>query len=189
MSTKVSISPSDKNVEIGVNFNTIEVSNPNLPTSVEVTQPITKTIEITTPGPRGLKGDKGDSAESFFTEISPGIYSTTSSIEITGSFSVNGPVSLDLFRIITGSVIAQVNTQNNIFSLISGSNEFITVNQSTTTITNDFFLVKNNNDENMLHISGGVFYFQTQSQELTNDVSPGAFYFTSSSFFVSLENS
>jgi hypothetical protein len=186
MSTKVSISPSDKNVEIGVNFNTIEVSNPNLPTSVEVTQPITKTVEIVTLGPKGPKGDDGNS---FFTEISPGIYSTTSSVEITGSFSVNGPVSLDLFRIITGSVIAQVNTPNNIFSLISGSNEFITVNQSTTTITNDFFLVKNNNDENMLHISGGVFYFQTQSQELTNDVSPGAFYFTSSSFFVSLENS
>lgn len=187
MSTKVSISPTDKNVEIGIDFNKVEVSNNNIPTTVEVTQPTVKVIEVAT-GLRGLKGDKGDSGDSLFSPIGSGIYATTSSIQITGSFSVLGPVDLDIFRIITGSVIAQVNVSDNIFSLQSGSEEFIDINQNTTTITNDFFLVKNRNDEVMLNVSGGVFYFQTQSQELTNNYQAGALYFTSSSLFISLEN-
>jgi hypothetical protein len=164
-------------------FNTIIVSN-NLPSNIEVKQPTTKIVEITTAGPRGKRGEKGDS---IFSEIFPGVYSTTNNIEITGSLSVLGPVDFDLYRIITGSISAEVNVTENIFLIKSGSDNYLNITEDTTTLTNKIFLIKNKNNESLFKIDNGIFYFQTQSVELNNNVEAGAFYFTSSSFFVSLE--
>jgi hypothetical protein len=161
-------------------FNTIIVSN-NLPSNIEVKQPTTKVVEISTAGPKGERGD------SIFSEIFPGIYSTTNNIEITGSLSVLGPVDFDLYRIITGSISAEVNVTENIFLIKSGSDNYLNITTDTTTITNETFLIKNKNNESLFKVDNGIFYFQTQSTELNFNVEAGALYFTSSSFFVSLE--
>lgn len=161
-------------------FNTIIVSN-NLPSNIEVKQPTTKIVEIATPGPRGEKGD------SIFTEVSPGIYSTINNIEITGSLSVLGPIDFDIYRIKTGSVSAEVNISESIFLIKSGSDNYVNITVDTTTLTNEIFLIKNKNNESLFKVDNGIFYFQTQSIELNTNVEAGALYFTSSSFFVSLE--
>ena len=53
---------------------------------------------------------------------------------------------------------------------------------------NDIFLIKNANNTTVLAVSqSGVVVFATQSQVLTGPAPNGGIYFTSASFFVSLD--
>ncbi len=95
-------------------------------------------------------------------QLKPGLlYDITSSYAITASYALN---SQESYRIISGSITAQVdNSGNNIFLIKNSGSNILTVSQS------------------------GVVVFATQSAELTNPAPNGGIYFTSNSFFVGLE--
>lgn len=110
----------------------------------------------------------------------------------SGSFSGDGSgltnLSVDGFQITSGSVSASVSPIGNLFLIRSASAEFLKITSTTTTITNDVFLVKNNSNQPILTVSESIVYFATQSVPLTGSTSAGSIYFTSSSFYVGLEN-
>lgn len=94
-------------------------------------------------------------------QLKPGLlYDITSSYAITASYALN---SQESYRIISGSISAQVDTGNNIFLIKNSGSNILTISQS------------------------GVVVFATQSVELTNPAPVGGIYFTSNSFFVGLE--
>jgi hypothetical protein len=94
-------------------------------------------------------------------QLKPGLlYDITSSYAVTASYALN---SQESYRIISGSITAQVDPGSNIFLIKNANTNILTVSQS------------------------GVVVFATQSTELTNPAPIGGIYFTSSSFFVGLE--
>jgi hypothetical protein len=106
---------------------------------------------------------------------------------------IGPPVNLDdIFRILTGSVTASVNTGPTIFLINSGSSEFFLINNQGSTIISsnspNVFLIKNLNNNPILTVSqSGMLILATQSFESTNPAPNGGIYFTSSSFFVGLD--
>ena len=125
---------------------------------VFVTQPSTTVIEVLT-GPMGSSGQNGLTQP--FSLIGGNVWSTTSSIFITGSFTVSSS-----------------NTFTNIGpTVFSGS----------ITIIDDIFLIKNNNIPVFTVSQSGVVVLATQSAQLTGTAPNGGIYFTSSSFFVGLD--
>ena len=123
-----------------------------------VTQPTTTVIEVLT-GPIGASGQNGSTQP--FSLIGGNVWSTTSSIFITGSFTVSSS-----------------NTFTNIGpTVFSGS----------ITIVDDIFLIKNNNKPVFTVSQSGVVVLATQSAQLTGTAPNGGIYFTSSSFFVGLD--
>ena len=54
---------------------------------ITVTQPVVGLVEVSALGPQGQKGDPG---ETIFQLVSGSTYSTTSSLEVSGSFTVSG---------------------------------------------------------------------------------------------------
>jgi len=94
-------------------------------------------------------------------QLRPGLlYDITSSYALTASYALNQQES---YRIVSGSITAQVDTSNNIFLIKNAGTNVLTVSQS------------------------GVVVLATQSAELTDTAPVGGIYFTSSSFFVGLE--
>ena len=110
----------------------------------------------------------------------------------SGSFNGDGSgltnLSIDRSQITSGSVSASVNPIGDLFLIKSASAEFLKITSNTTTITNNIFLVKNNLNETTFAISESIIYFATQSTVLTSSTVAGGMYFTSSSFYVGLEN-
>ena len=80
--------------------------------------------------------------------------------EITASRAV---YATSASMLITGSVVAKVETSGNIFLIRSGSQNLLTITQS------------------------GVVVVATQSAQLSGSAPNGGIYFTSSSFFVGLD--
>jgi hypothetical protein len=91
-------------------------------------------------------------------------------------------------KIASGSVTASVSPIGNLFLVKSASIEFMSVTSDTTTITNNVFLIKNNSNQTTFKVSESIVYFATQSAPLTGSTVAGSIYFTSSSFYVGLEN-
>jgi len=93
-------------------------------------------------------------------------------------------------NISTGSVTASVHLDGDIFLIKSGSNTFFSINEdSTTTISSDLFIIKNHTtQEPILTVSQSVVQFATQSFNPTGSTQVGSIWFTSSSFYVGLEN-
>ena len=91
-------------------------------------------------------------------------------------------------EITSGSVSASVSPIGNLFLVKSASAEFLKVTSNTTTITNNVFLIKNSLNQTTLAVSESIVYFATQSNVLTGSTVAGGMYFTSSSFYVGLEN-
>lgn len=59
--------------------------------SVNITQPLVNVIEVASPGPQGPVGPQGVAGPSEpFANIGNGVYATTSSLQVTGSFLVSG---------------------------------------------------------------------------------------------------
>jgi acyl-CoA thioesterase len=110
----------------------------------------------------------------------------------SGSFNGDGSgltnLSVSGDRISSGSVTASVSPIGDVFLVKSASAEFLKVTSTTTTITNDVFLVKNNANQTTFAVSESIVYFATQSTILTSSTIAGGVYFTSSSFYVGLEN-
>ena len=125
---------------------------------------------------------------------------SSASYTISGSFSGSfqgdgsGLTGVGLgYAIVTGSVTASVDVQDTIFLIKSGSSQFFSVDkQGGTTISgsaDNMLLVKDSNNTNLLNVSqSGVIVMATQSQELTTPAPNGGLYFTSSSFYVGLDD-
>jgi hypothetical protein len=110
----------------------------------------------------------------------------------SGSFRGDGSGLTNLFlgghQISTGSVSASVSPTGDLFLIKSSSTEFMSITSTTTTITNDIFIIKNNNNIPVFKIRDGIVYVPTQSSHLPDPIEAGAIYFTSSSFFVSFQS-
>ena len=91
-------------------------------------------------------------------QLKPGLYDITSSYAVSASYAP----PLPSYLIITGSIFAQVNNNNALFLIKSGSRDLLTITQS------------------------GVLVLSTQSTDLSGSAPIGGIYFTSSSFFVGL---
>ena len=87
-------------------------------------------------------------------QLKSGLYDITASLALN---VLNAPES---YRIITGSISAEVNTKNDIFLIKNAGQTVLRVTQS------------------------GVVVLATQSIELTDPAPAGGIYFTSGSFFV-----
>lgn len=88
------------------------------------------------------------------------LFDITSSFALTASYAAN--TNIDTYRIISGSVSAEVNV-------------------------NTLFLVKSASIDLLKIQSDRVLVLATQSAELSNPAPNGGIYFTSGSFFVGLE--
>lgn len=110
----------------------------------------------------------------------------------SGSFYGDGSgltnLSINSTQISSGSVSASVSPTGNLFLIKSASAEFFKITSDTTTITNNVFLIKNKLDQTTFSVSESIVYFTTQSNILTGSTIAGGMYFTSSSFYVGLEN-
>jgi len=110
----------------------------------------------------------------------------------SGSFNGDGSgltnLSVSGDKISSGSVSASVSPIGDLFLVKSASVEFLKITSGTTTITNDIFLIKDNTNQTIFTISESIAYFATQSTVLTGSTIAGGMYFTSSSFYVGLEN-
>jgi len=110
----------------------------------------------------------------------------------SGSFYGDGSgltnLSVSGNKISSGSVSASVSPIGDLFLVKSASAEFLKVTSTTTTITNNVFLIKNSSNKTTFAISESIVYFATQSSILTGSTVAGGMYFTSSSFYVGLEN-
>jgi formylmethanofuran dehydrogenase subunit C len=86
----INIIPDNNQVVLLDNNKSITVIDNNCCTNVNVTQPITSVIQVLT-GPIGATGTNGINGSSGpFSYVSGTTWNTTSSIEITGSFTVSG---------------------------------------------------------------------------------------------------
>jgi hypothetical protein len=109
----------------------------------------------------------------------------------SGSFSGDGSGLTNLpflgQRISTGSISASVDI-NNLFLVKSSSVEFLTITQNQTTFKSNVFLINNIQNIPIFKISQSIVYIPTQSSFLSDPPEAGGIYFTSSSFFVSLDS-
>jgi hypothetical protein len=169
MANTINVNQNNNNVSLEDNNRKITVINNNTGTSIEVTQPITSVVTVGAIGPQGPQGPIGP------------------------------PGNVDeIFRILTGSVTASVNSDSTIFLINSGSSEFFTINNQGSTIISsnaeNVFLIKNISNTPILTISqsgdmtiNGLLILSTQSIELNTLAPNGGIYFTSSSFFIGLD--
>ena len=91
------------------------------------------------------------------------------------------------FQIASGSITASVDI-NTLFLVKSSSIEFLTITQNQTTLRSNIFLINNSANIPIFKVSESIVYIPTQSVQLSNPVSAGGIYFTSDSFFVSLDS-
>ena len=100
----------------------------NNPTEIGITQPVTKILQVTTPGPQGPQGPKGDAGDgSLFNLIATG--SVSASVELTGDIFTISSASTDIFSVsyqgvitLQEKAIAPTAIRGGIF--FSGSGEF-----------------------------------------------------------------
>jgi len=141
--TSVNIFPNNFEVVVVDNSNTITIVNNNCTTQVNVTQEQTQVVQVYTghPGGVGPVGPIGPSGSTQpFSYVTGSTWNTTSSIEITGSFTVSGS-----------------NTFKNIGpAIFSGS-----VNISSSTIIDGYIDLLNQN--NIPSSSNGRMYYKSGS--------------------------
>lgn len=181
----INIIPDNNQVVLQDNNKTITVVDSNSSTNVDVTQPITSVVQIST-GPMGSIGSQGPSGSQGSSGSQGPSGSQGTSFPYTGSADITG----SLFLIGQGS-----------FTSLPAyiTSDFFLVRNSTTTLkvidgvqisssAQTPLQVLNNNNLNLLQISqSGVVVFATSSVILTGTAPNGAIYFTSSSFYVGIE--
>jgi hypothetical protein len=197
--------------------NCISITSAQDCTSVNVVQDYTSVVHIST-GPLGPKGDPGPSgsqgpsgsngptgSSAPFIYVTGSLWSTTSSIRISGALNVFGGITGSLFgtssyaldtpnpnRIFIDGITASVNMGPNLFLITSGSSTLFSItNQGSATISSsasEIFLIRNQSGNTLFQVSqSGVVIFSTQSIDLSGTAPAGGVYFTSGSLYVGLE--
>ena len=174
MSNRIEILPNNNDVVISTQDNKVFVVNPESPSNIEITQPVTNVVEVKT-GPQGPAGPPGeDIAKGLFNQIRPGLWATTSSLEITGSFSISPEtISGDIFLISSASYDVFKVKQDGGVQIQNSAQNILEIN--------------NSKSEPILSVSQSqVVIFSTQSSNPIGDAPNGGIYFTSSSLFLGL---
>jgi hypothetical protein len=102
----------------------------------------------------------------------------------------SGSVLFDPSKIVSGSVVASVNTNpNEIFLIKSGSTTFHQIaNNGDTSVYSDLFIIKNNTTQQpVLTISQSIIQFATQSAIPLGSAVNGGFWFTPTDLYVGLD--
>jgi hypothetical protein len=84
------INTSNNTVVIQPTNYTVTVTNNNVGSTTNVTNPYTTVINVASLGPQGIPGVQGVPGDSVFSNLGGGVFATTSSIQVTGSFTVSG---------------------------------------------------------------------------------------------------
>ena len=171
----INIIPDNNQVVLQDNNRTITVVDNNANANVDVTQPITSVVQIST-GPMGLIGSQGPSGS----QGPAGNFPYTGSAGITGS----------LFLIGQGSFTSLPSYTTNDFFLVRNATTTLKVIDGIQVTSSGQIPLQilNSTNNNLLQISqSGVVVFATSSIILTSTAPNGAIYFTSSSFYVGIE--
>jgi len=123
----VNINTTNNIVSVQTDNNSVIVTNNNTGTTVNVSRPIASVVTVSSPGPQGAVGPQGIQGETGpptpFTNIGSGVYSTTSSIQISGSFLVSGSSTFTNIgpAIFSGSVTISDSLTVNGFNVITSN--------------------------------------------------------------------
>lgn len=192
--SQVNISLNTNNVEVTTTENQVIINNPDNPV-VQVTQPISKLIEVITPGPQGPPGDPSSLTGSFVNiSVFNDFTSSYNTGSFTGSFSgifsgsganlfnipASGIIGLNLSQISSGSVSASISPNR---GLEINTNVIIT--PSSISGSSDLLLIKNGSDNGIKVNSEGVLQFLSQSS-LPTAVGGGMIY-SGSAFYVGID--
>ena len=98
---QVNIVDNANDVTITNSNNKIEIVDTNVPSNIEIVQPLTSVVQVTPQGPQGPQGIQGDQGiqgidgDSIFSGISDSLYFTTSSLQISGSLDILGNLTVN----------------------------------------------------------------------------------------------
>ena len=99
---QVNIVDNANDVTITNSNNKIEIVDTNVPSNIEITQPVTSIIQVNAAGPKGDRGVAGPSgsqgpagANSIFTKLGDSLHFTTSSLQISGSMDILGNLTVN----------------------------------------------------------------------------------------------
>ena len=99
MATKqVNIVDNANDVTITNSNNKIEIVDTNVPSNIEIVQPVTSVVQVSAQGPiglQGIQGIQGVQGDSIFSGISDSLYFTTASLQVTGSFDILGNLTVN----------------------------------------------------------------------------------------------
>ena len=104
-SKKVNIVDNANEVKITNSNNKIEIVDTNVPSNIEITQPVTSIIQVNAAGPKGDRGVAGvigpsgsqgpAGADGIFTKLGDSLHFTTSSLQISGSMDILGNLTVN----------------------------------------------------------------------------------------------
>lgn len=104
-SKKVNIVDNANEVKITNSNNKIEIVDTNVPSNIEITQPVTSIIQVNAAGPKGDRGVAGVAgpsgsqgpagADGIFTKLGDSLHFTTSSLQISGSMDILGNLTVN----------------------------------------------------------------------------------------------
>jgi hypothetical protein len=134
--------------------------------------------------------DFGEIALNTFDGIAYMKVSGSEGIKVVPIGANSGSVLFDPSKIVSGSVVASVNTNpNEIFLIKSGSTTFHQIaNNGDTSVYSDLFIIKNNTTQQpVLTISQSIIQFATQSAIPLGSAVNGGFWFTPTDLYVGLD--
>lgn len=122
----INVNTSNNTVVIQPTNYTVTVTNNNAGSTTNVTNPYTAVINVASPGPQGIQGVQGVPGDSVFSNLGGGVFATTSSILVTGSFTVSGSSTFTNIgpAIFSGSV----NSQGGFTGSLQGTASYATIN-------------------------------------------------------------
>ena len=95
---QVNIVDNANDVTITNSNNKIEIVDTNVPSNIEIVQPVTSVVQVSAQGPiglQGIQGIQGVQGDSIFSGISDSLYFTTASLQVTGSFDILGNLTVN----------------------------------------------------------------------------------------------
>ncbi len=199
--SQIEVNNTINSVDVFNTINTIDIS-PDTSNVIVVPQETTYVIEVNTPGPQGPPGDPSLLTGSFvsqteFNEFTSSYNTGSFNGFFTGFFTGDGSGLTGTSKW-TGSIDGSITRESNVYVTGSfgvtnqaGNSLFLINSQGSTSIKStaaDIFLIKNQNDVDILTVSqSGILVLATQSIELNSPAPNGGIYFTSSSLFIGID--